>query len=235
MTAPPGSAPPAGLAFERDDWWDKRGAFRLLHDINPLRLRLTQEQAGGTLHGKQLLDVGCGGGIFSEAAAKAGAIVCGMDTTEKAIAAARAHAESGGLDIRYHCARQLGDLPAQQYNIITCFEVLEHVAEPPLLVADIADRLAPHGVAVFSTINRSLRAWGLMIAALEHVLHIIPPGTHHYRDFIKPEELARWCRHNALAVTEVCGLTYSFFGHYYRLDPRDTRVNYFLVARRQPS
>lgn len=217
--------------FARRDWWDKAGAFRLLHDINPLRLQWLQAQAGGALRGKRLLDVGCGGGIFAEAAAAAGAVVDGIDAEDAAIAAAQRHAQEGGISIAYHVGSSVAALPPAQYDIIACFEVLEHAADPAGMVADIAQRLAPGGVAAFSTINRSARAWALMIAGLEYLAKIIPPNTHDYRKFIQPAELARLCRHSGLAVRDVRGLQYSFFGRFYRLCA-DTGVNYFLAAQR---
>ena len=227
-------------AFERDDWWQRDGAFRLLHDINPLRLKWLLAQCargspGGGLRDKRLLDIGCGGGIFAEAAAKAGAKVTGLDAAAAAIAAATAHAAQGGLDIAYHQGDDINALPPGaplQYEVITCFEVLEHTAQPAARVADIATRLAPGGIAVFSTINRTARAWALMVLALEHVLRVIPPSTHDYRQFVTPAELARACRHSGLSVTDICGMRYSFFGHFYRLTA-DTGVNYFLAAKRE--
>lgn len=224
----------ATAVFERDDWWRGDGAFRLLHDINPLRLRWLQTQCD-TLHGKRLLDVGCGGGIFAEAAARAGAEVTGVDAAAHAIRIAREHAAESKLNITYHHTRQeegLAALPPAQYDVITCFEVLEHLREPQLLVADIAARLKPGGVAAFSTINRTPHAWALLVLMLEYVLKTIPARTHDYQLFVPPAQLARACQHSKLAVTDICGMQYSFFGHYYRLTPADTGVNYFLAARR---
>ena len=218
--------------FDRDDWWSRKGAFRLLHEINPLRLRWLQTQCGD-LRGKRLLDVGCGGGIFAEAAAKAGAKVTGMDAAAGAVETAREHAAQEGLEIAYHQSESVSALPPGQYDVVTCFEVLEHTPTPALVVSEIASRLAPGGVAAFSTINRTPRAWALMVVALEVVLKVIPPRTHDYQRFLPPEELARACRHSGLAVADVCGMQYSFFGHYYRLTPADTGVNYFLAARRE--
>lgn len=228
------AAAPASAAspFERADWWDAAGPFRMLHAINPLRLQWLTAQVGGALRGARLLDVGCGGGIFAAAAARAGAKVCGTDSAAAAIAAARAHAKKSGLSIDYVCGDGLSALPPRQYDIITCFEMLEHTAQPDALVADIAARLAPRGLAAFSTINRTPQAWLLMIVALEHLARQIPRGTHQFERFIKPDELARWCRSQHLTVTDVCGMTYSPFGHFFRLHPHNTGVNYFIAARR---
>lgn len=217
--------------FERNDWWDKDGAFRLLHDINPLRLDWLQTQTGYTLRGKRLLDVGCGGGIFAAAAAQAGAQVSAMDCSAAAIAAARRHAEDNGLTIDYRQADSVAALPPAQYEVITCFEMLEHVADPAAVVLDIAERLAPGGIAAFSTINRTARAWIALVGALEYAAKIIPRGTHDFRRFITPAELARACRDSGLTVSDVRGLRYSFFGRFYRLSAHDTAVNYFMCAR----
>ena len=221
------------VAFERDDWWDKNGAFRLLHDVNPLRLQWLQGQLKSDLRGKRLLDVGCGGGIFAEAAATAGATVCGLDAASHAITVARRHAEQTGATIDYYHGESVAELPAGEFDIITCFEMLEHVDEPQAVISEITQRLAPGGIAAFSTINRTLRAWSLMIVALEQVLKIIPHRTHDYAHFIQPAELARWCRYNNLAVRDVCGMEDSFFGHFYRLTAERMPVNYFLCAQRE--
>ena len=220
--------------FERSDWWARDGAFRLLHDINPLRLGWLQRQLAGDngLSGKRLLDVGCGGGIFSEAAARAGATVSAMDCSAAAIEAARQHAAAAGLKIDYQQAESVADLPPAQYEVITCFELLEHVDDPAALVHTLAERLTPGGLLAFSTINRTARAWLLMVGALEYAAKIIPYGTHDFRRFVTPEELARACRYSGLRVCDIQGMSYSFFGRFYRLSARQTAVNYFLSARR---
>lgn len=216
--------------FGGGDWWNREGAFRLLHDINPHRLRWLTD-AAGELSGRRLLDFGCGGGIFAEAAAAAGAVVTGVDESPGALTAATDHAAAAGLEIRYLRPAELN--AAERYDIVTCFEVLEHTDNPAALVADIAALLKPGGIAVFSTINRTFRAWRRMIVGVEIMLKLLPPGAHDYRRFIKPAELATMCRRSGLSVTAVTGLVYSLFGHVYLLDERDTGVNYFLAARRR--
>lgn len=217
--------------FDNGDWWAREGAFRLLHDINPLRLKYTAQAAGGSLAGKRLLDLGCGGGIFAEAAANAGARVLGCDISAGAITAAKAHAQKTGASVQYReGAPDMAE--AGQYDILTCFEMLEHADSPAAVVADAATLLKPGGVAVFSTINRTVRAFGLMIVGLEHVLKILPPGAHEYAKFIAPEELARMCEDCGLAVERVAGMEYSFFGRVYLLREDAAPCNYFLTARR---
>ena len=189
---------------------DKDGAAFLLHAINPLRLKLTRTATGG-LAGKRLFDLGCGGGIFSEAAAAAGARVVAVDIAAGAIAAAfRAAAKSGsGVDYRVHSGFADGDVGA--YDVVTCFEMLEHADNPAAVVADVSALLAPGGTAVFSTINRGMRSRALMIAGLEKILNILPSGVHDYEKFIPPADLAGWCQDAGLSVRRVVGMRYSFF------------------------
>ena len=217
--------------FDDGEWWNRDGAFRLLHDINPLRLKYAAQAAGGSLSGKQLLDLGCGGGIFAEAAAAAGAHVLGCDISAGAIAAAKAHAAKSGAAAQYRVGG--ADMSETgKYDVLTCFEMLEHADSPAAVVADAAALLKPGGVAVFSTINRTLRAFGLMIIGLEHGLKILPPGTHEYAKFITPDELAGMCKDCGLAVERIAGMEYSFFGRAYFLREDAAPCNYFLTARR---
>lgn len=223
--------------FERGDWWDKRGAFRLLHDINPTRLRWLEEVGGG-LAGKRLFDLGCGGGIFAEAAAAMGARVVGVDASAAAVEVARRHAAEQQVQIEYRCQDGIGgggQGEAGQYDVVACLEMLEHVENPSAVVADVATLLAPGGLAVFSTINRTFAAWLRVIAAAETALNLLPVGTHDYRRFVRPAELAAMCRDCGLSVVNVTGLRYSFFGRVYLLDERNVSANYFLAARRPPA
>ncbi|MGI9297743.1 MAG: bifunctional 2-polyprenyl-6-hydroxyphenol methylase/3-demethylubiquinol 3-O-methyltransferase UbiG [Gammaproteobacteria bacterium] len=217
--------------FNEGDWWRRDGAFRLLHDINPLRLRLAGEAAGG-LAGKRILDFGCGGGIFAEAAARAGAKVVGCDISPGAIRIAKEHAAQNNVAVEYRVGGV--DLSeAGQYDALSCFEMLEHAEDPAQIVADAAAMLKPGGVAVFSTINRTLRAFALMIAGLEYALKILPAGTHEYRKFVAPRELAGMCADCGLSVRRVAGMRYSFFGRAYFLREDEAAVNYFLTAARR--
>lgn len=217
--------------FDSGDWWRRDGAFRLLHDINPLRLRVMREGAG-SLAGRRLLDLGCGGGIFAEAAARAGAKVTGCDISAGAIDAAKAHAAESGIAVQYRVGGV--DLSESgQYDAVSCFEMLEHAEDPARVVADAAAMLKPGGVAAFSTINRTFRAFALMIGGLEYALKILPHGAHEYKKFVSPRELAGMCADCGLSVRRVCGMRYSFFGKFYFLREDEAAVNYFLVAMRR--
>ena len=195
------------FSADAESWWDERGPFRLLHAINPLRLRFVESAANG-LNGKRLMDLGCGGGIFSEAAAKSGARVWGADVNERAIEAARSHADLSGLEIEYAAcdSAEAARRWTGRFDVVACFEMLEHAENPAAVVADIAAMLAPGGVAVFSTVNRTLRARALMIGMLERVLRILPHGAHDWRMFIRPSELAGMCRDAGLRTRDIAGL-----------------------------
>lgn len=214
--------------FGDNNWWDKAGAFATLHHINPLRLQLL-EQMAEQLNGKRLLDWGCGGGIFSESAAQHGAEVIGHDTNPTALTAAREHAEQNQVKVEY--MSNPDNLPLSSFDLITCFEVLEHVASPASLVATIAPYLKKDGTIIFSTINRVPPAWLTMLLGLEILTKSLPPGTHDYRQFIKPRELSAMCRDSGLKVVDVIGLQYSFFGKYYYLESTPNPINYFMIAK----
>lgn len=212
-------------------WWDPDGEMRPLHDINPLRLAFVDDRA--PLKGAKVLDVGCGAGILSEAMAAAGAEVTGIDLAEELIEAGRAHAEQSGVSVDYQCVstREFGDAHAGKFDIVTCMEMLEHVPEPDAVVDDCARLLRPGGAAFFSTINRSTKAWLLAIAGAEYLLGLLPKGTHHYDQLIRPSELSDWARGSHLKVREIAGMHYNPFLHTARLTARPD-VNYFLYARK---
>ena len=230
-----------------ESWWNaESGPFRLLHAVNPLRLRFAEEAAGGAggvggvegvggLSGKRLMDLGCGGGIFSEAAAKNGALVSGVDVSANAIAAAQAHADESGLEIEYAASDSASAARnnAGRFDIVSCFEMLEHVENPASVVADAAALLAPGGCAVFSTVSRTLKARVLMIGLLEQAMKILPDGAHDWRMFIRPAELAGMCRDSGLQVRDIAGLRYSLRARGFVLDRADVSANYFLAAVRK--
>jgi 2-polyprenyl-6-hydroxyphenyl methylase/3-demethylubiquinone-9 3-methyltransferase len=210
-------------------WWDPRGEFRPLHELNPLRLGWIDGHAA--LAGKRVLDVGCGGGILSEAMARLGAQVTGIDLSEKPLKVAQLHLLESGLNVSYRLvsAEDLSKEEEKQYDVVTCMELLEHVPEPSSTVAACAALLKPGGMAFFSTINRNPKAYALAVIGAEYVLKLLPRGTHDYQRFIKPSELARWCRDAGLEERELKGMTYNPITGVYKLG-EDCDVNYSLCC-----
>jgi 2-polyprenyl-6-hydroxyphenyl methylase/3-demethylubiquinone-9 3-methyltransferase len=213
------------------EWWDPKGDMRPLHDINPLRTDYIDRAAG--LKGKQVLDVGCGAGLLSEAMAQRGAKVTGIDLAGGTIEAARRHAEQSDLAIDYRVisSRDLVDAMANTFDIVVGYEMLEHVDEPAHVVGDCAALAAPGGHIFFSTINRNPLAWALAIGGAEYVLGLLPRGTHEYSKLIKPAELSRFCRAAGLHVADVTGMRYNPLTHNASMGHRPD-VNYFVHARK---
>jgi len=213
-------------------WWDPAGEFRPLHEINPLRLDWIDAHA--SLKGKTVLDVGCGGGILAEAMAARGARVTGIDLAEKALKVAELHLLESGFSISYEkiTVEDLAARRAGEFDVVTCMELLEHVPEPGAMVAACARLVRPGGQVFFSTINRNPKAYLFAVIGAEYVLGLLPKGTHDYARFIKPSELARWCRDSALATDELIGMTYNPLTQRYRLG-RDCDVNYLVRCRRE--
>jgi 2-polyprenyl-6-hydroxyphenyl methylase / 3-demethylubiquinone-9 3-methyltransferase len=212
-------------------WWDPQSEFKPLHDINPLRLDYIDRTAG--LEGKTVLDVGCGGGILSEAMAARGAIVTGIDLAEKPLKVAQLHLLESGRDVEYMkiAAEELARQRPQKYDIVTCMELLEHVPNPAATVQACADLARPGGWIFFATINRNPKSYLFAVVGAEYVLRLLPRGTHDYAKFIKPSELATMCRTAALGVTGVTGMTYNPLSRVYALEP-DTDVNYIMHAQK---
>lgn len=213
-------------------WWDPLGDLKTLHDINPLRLDWIREQAG-ELQGLHVLDVGCGGGLLSEAMAAEGATVTGIDLAEQALQIARLHGHESGVSVQYECV-SAEDYAAQypaRFDLVTCMELLEHVPDPASVVRACGQLVRPGGTVCFSTLNRNARAFFMAIVGAEYVLRMLPRGTHRYEQFITPSELARAAREAGLDVAAVTGLQYQPITRQYRLSP-DARVNYLLAARR---
>jgi 2-polyprenyl-6-hydroxyphenyl methylase/3-demethylubiquinone-9 3-methyltransferase len=208
-------------------WWDPQGEFRPLHDINPLRLDWIDRHAG--LKGKSVLDVGCGGGILTEAMARRGATVTGIDLSEKALKVAALHLHDSLLKITYEkvSAEDFAERQAGAFDVVTCMELLEHVPEPGSMVAACARLVRPGGQVFFSTLNRNPKSYLFAVLGAEYVLGLLPKGTHDYARFIKPSELARWCREAALRAEELIGMTYNPLTRVYRLG-NDCDVNYLL-------
>ena len=213
-------------------WWDPNSEFRPLHDMNPVRLEWIHAQAG--LGGKVVLDIGCGGGILAESMARHAEHVTGIDLAGKALGVARLHAlESGVENLEYLeiAAESLAEQRPAAFDAVTCMEMLEHVPEPASVVRACATLVRPGGWVFFSTLNRNPKSFLLGIVAAEHVLRLLPRGTHEYARFIRPSELARWCREAGLALESSRGIEYNPLTRRFRLTD-DTSVNYLLACRR---
>lgn len=210
-------------------WWDPNSEFRPLHEINPLRLRWIDEHAH--LAGKRVLDVGCGGGILSEAMARAGAQVSGIDLADKALKVAQLHILESGLSVDYRkvSVEQLADEQPSTFDVVTCMEVLEHVPNPASTIAACARLTKPGGHLFFATINRNAKSFLFAIVGAEYVLNLLPRGTHEYAKFIRPSEMAAMCRDARLEVGHLIGMTYNPLTRIYAL-AADTDVNYILHA-----
>jgi 2-polyprenyl-6-hydroxyphenyl methylase/3-demethylubiquinone-9 3-methyltransferase len=215
-------------------WWDTESDFRPLHQINPLRLDWIDGLA--SLQGKRVLDVGCGGGILADAMARRGAEVLGIDLAVKPLKVAQLHAiEAATPRIAYRevAVESLAEEMADAFDVVTCMEMLEHVPDPGSIVAACGRLVKPGGWAFFSTINRNAKAFVFAIVGAEHVLKLLPRGTHEYAKFLRPSELAGWCRAASLEPVSTRGLEYNPLSRRYRLSS-DTSVNY-LVACRKPA
>lgn len=213
-------------------WWDPNSEFRPLHEINPLRLNWIDERVH--LQNKRVLDVGCGGGILAESMAKKGAEVLGIDLAEKSIKVAELHKlETGVSNVNYRlvAVEDLAKEQPEQYDAITCLEMLEHVPEPASIVKACAQLCKPGGWVFFSTINRNPKSFLLAIIGAEYVLNMLPKGTHSYNKFIKPSELAQYTRQAGLDFVEMIGLVYNPLTKVYRL-AKDTDVNYLIACRK---
>lgn len=213
-------------------WWDPNSEFRPLHEINPLRLGHIERLTGG-LAGKRILDVGCGGGILAEAMAKAGATVTGIDLAEKPLKVAMLHRLESGTSVEYRhiAAETLAEESPESFDVVTCMEMLEHVPDPASVVRACARLVRPGGWVFFSTINRNPKSFVFAIVGAEYVLRLLPRGTHEFAKFIRPSELAGFCRGAALSVADLTGMTYNPFTKVYSLG-RDVDVNYLVAARR---
>lgn len=211
-------------------WWDRSSEFKPLHDINPLRANYIDQYS--PVAGKRLVDVGCGGGILAEAMAQRGAIVTGIDMGEAPLSVARLHQLESGVAVDYHqsTAEQLAEREAESYDIVCCLEMLEHVPDPAAVIAACAELARPGGTLYFSTINRNPKSFAFAIVGAEHVLQLLPAGTHEYAKFIKPSELAGWLRSAGLIMEGMTGLTYNPLTKRYRLNEADVSVNYMLRA-----
>jgi 2-polyprenyl-6-hydroxyphenyl methylase / 3-demethylubiquinone-9 3-methyltransferase len=208
-------------------WWDPTSEFKPLHQINPLRLGWIDDTAG--LKGKAVLDVGCGGGILAEAMAALGARVKGIDLSDKALKVAQLHLLESHLDVNYEeiSAEDLARREAGQYDALTCMELLEHVPDPASTVGACAKLVKPGGHVFFSTINRNPKSYLFAVIGAEYVLRLLPRGTHDYAKFLKPSELARYCRSAGLTLKSLIGMSYNPLTGVYLLN-QNTGVNYLM-------
>ena len=212
-------------------WWDKESEFKTLHDINPLRIDYIEQQCGG-LAGKKVLDIGCGGGILSEAMAARGAEVIGIDMADLSLDVARMHLHESGLSVDYQktTAEQFAEENVGQFDIVTCLEMLEHVPDPASIIQAAAKALNPDGSIVLSTLNRNAKSFLLAIVGAEYIMKMLPKGTHEYEKFLKPSELAQAARAAALDVTDISGMSYSPLSRSYRIS-EDVDINYLMTCR----
>jgi 2-polyprenyl-6-hydroxyphenyl methylase / 3-demethylubiquinone-9 3-methyltransferase len=214
-------------------WWDPESEFRPLHQINPLRLGWIEQLTGG-LQGKQVLDVGCGGGILADAMARKGAQVLGVDLATKALKVAQLHAleaQTPNINYREVSAEALAAEQPEQYDVVTCMEMLEHVPDPASIVRACSQLVKPGGWVFFSTLNRNPKSFVFAIVGAEYVLNLLPKGTHEYAKFIKPSELASYARSAGLDLQASKGMEYNPFTRRYWLSA-DTSVNYLLATRK---
>jgi 2-polyprenyl-6-hydroxyphenyl methylase / 3-demethylubiquinone-9 3-methyltransferase len=233
----------AKFAAMAESWWDPRGKFAPLHRLNPLRIAYIRDQAArrlgrdplrpGPLAGLRLLDIGCGGGLIAEPMARLGAQVTGLDPEERNIAVARLHAEEGGLAIDYRAetAEALLASGVAPFDIVLALEVVEHVADLRAFLAACAGLLAPEGMLVLATLNRTAKAFALAIVGAEYVLRWLPRGTHDWRKFVRPSELAAALRLSGLDLQELTGVAYNPLGDSWQFSG-DLDVNYMAVASR---
>ena len=206
-------------------WWDPHGEFKPLHEVNPLRLEFIRARL--PLPGARIIDVGCGGGILSEALAKAGADVIGIDLAETPLRVAELHALESNVAVRYRLesVEEHAAVHPGHYDAVTCMEMLEHVPRPDLMLGRLAELVRPGGQIFLSTLNRNLKSFLLAIVGAEYVLGLVPRGTHDYERFIRPSELARWARGAGLTLGAFSGISFDLLTRQFRLT-RDTGVNY---------
>ena len=213
-------------------WWDANSEFRPLHQINPLRLNWIDSHV--TLAGKRVLDIGCGGGILSDSMARRGASVLGIDLASKPLKVAQLHALEAGtenVDYREIAAETLAAEAPQSFDVVTCMEMLEHVPDPSSIVNACAALVKPGGWVFFSTINRNVKSFAFAIVAAEHILKLLPKGTHEYAKFIRPSQLAQWCRNSELDLVDTRGMEYNPITRRYWLSA-NTSVNYLFACRK---
>ncbi|TBR45089.1 bifunctional 2-polyprenyl-6-hydroxyphenol methylase/3-demethylubiquinol 3-O-methyltransferase UbiG [Marinomonas agarivorans] len=209
-------------------WWDKESEFKPLHDINPLRTNYIDSKV--SLAGKKVIDIGCGGGILSEAMAQRGATVKGIDMGEAPLNVARLHLKESKLSIDYEqtTAEAIAAREPEQYDVVTCLEMLEHVPDPSSVIKACAKLVKPGGHVFMSTINRNPKSYLFAIIGAEYILNMLPKGTHEYGKFIQPAELNNYSRLAGLETKELIGMTYNPLTKSYKLNAKDVSVNYLM-------
>jgi 2-polyprenyl-6-hydroxyphenyl methylase/3-demethylubiquinone-9 3-methyltransferase len=234
MTGPAHNVDPNEIEkFEKlaSRWWDPHSEFKPLHDINPLRLDYIDRIAG--LAGKQVIDVGCGGGLLTEAMAVRGAQVTGIDMGKAPLSVARLHRHESGLEIDYRqaTAEQTASEFPGHFEVVTCLEMLEHVPDPAATIQALATLVTADGYVFMSTINRNPKAWLFAVVGAEYLLRMLPKGTHDYAKFIRPSEMESWARAAGLQLLDLTGMSYNPLTQEYRLGP-DVSVNYLACFRK---
>ena len=208
-----------------EQWWDPQGKFRPLHMLNPIRLDFIKQNS--SLAGAKILDVGCGGGILSEALAREEARVTGLDVSEASLRVAKLHLHESELDINYihSTVEEFAEQESREFDVITCMELLEHVPDPVSTISACSQLVKSGGSLYFSTLNRTFKSWLLGIVGAEYILDLLPRGTHQHSHFIRPSELNQWCRRNGIQIKSLTGLHYNPLNQSFRQAP-GVEVNY---------
>ena len=234
MTTTHNNVDPAEIAKFNElalNWWNEEGESKPLHQINPLRLSYIKNIS--RLEGKHAIDIGCGGGILTESLSKNGAIATGIDMSEIPLRIARLHAMEANLDINYQyiAPEEKAKQAAGKFNIVTCMEMLEHVPDPLSIIKSCSQLVKPGGDIFFSTLNRHPKAYLLAVLGAEYLTKMLPKGTHDYQRFIRPSEMASWCRQAELEVGDIKGLSYNPFSKTFKYS-KDVKVNYLMHCRK---